>query len=456
MKKHFTYIIFFTVMLLLFSCDDAWLDVKRNKQTIIPQTLDDLSLLLTDELIMTADYISLMQISADEYYVTDARYNTLTALERNAYIWKDDIYEQQATITDWDNSYNQVLTANVILDRLTRIQKTSLNADQWNTVRGSALYIRAKAFFNLAQMFCKPYMAQSAARDPGIPLRLEPDLNIKTVRASVAETYDRILADLKESVSLLPGLPAFKTEASKAGSFGLLARCYLNMRNYEAARIHADSSLNYQNVLIDYNTLNVNTTFPFARFNAETVQFGHINPLFGTYIFTNRNFVLPELYNAYQEDDIRKKVFFHHLGDGNYSFKGTYDGSVTPFSGIATNELYLIRAECLARDGNTAGAMTTLNELLSKRYKAGTFTARVASTPDEALRTVLIERRKELLGRGLRWSDLRRLNQEPEFASTLTRTINGVTYTLPPGDPRYVFAIPEYVIRTTGIQQNSR
>ena len=68
---------------------------------------------------------------------------------------------------------------------------------------------------------------------------------------------------------------------------------------------------------------------------------------------------------------------------------------------------------------------------------------------------ILLERRKELLMRGLRWMDLKRLNMEGA-AITLTRTVNGQVYTLPPNDLRYALPIPEDVIAISGMQQNPR
>jgi hypothetical protein len=98
-----------------------------------------------------------------------------------------------------------------------------------------------------------------------------------------------------------------------------------------------------------------------------------------------------------------------------------------------------------------------LNYLLSKRYRTvPVFTPLTAATAEEALQIVLRERRKELVGRGLRWYDLRRLNKDPRFAQTLTRVVNGQTYILPPNDPRYTHLIPFEVIALTGMQQNQR
>jgi hypothetical protein len=118
--------------------------------------------------------------------------------------------------------------------------------------------------------------------------------------------------------------------------------------------------------------------------------------------------------------------------------------------------LYLIRAECYARAGNISSAMSDLNTLLKTRWVSGTYTDMTATTADEALGKVLIERRKELLMRGQRWTDLRRLNKDSRFAVTLQRVINGTTYTLPPNDLRYTLLIPYNVIQISGIQQNPR
>src|SRR5690606_21974058 len=112
------------------------------------------------------------------------------------------------------------------------------------------------------------------------------------------------------------------------------------------------------------------------------------------------------------------------------------------------------------RAGRTPEAMEHLNHLLSNRWAADHFAPLQVSGSEECLRLILEERRKELLSRGVRWSDLRRLNKDPRFAKTLVRVIdngsNPTTYTLPPNDPRYVFLIPQEVIRITGMQQNLR
>jgi hypothetical protein len=101
--------------------------------------------------------------------------------------------------------------------------------------------------------------------------------------------------------------------------------------------------------------------------------------------------------------------------------------------------------------------MTDLNRLLQTRWRIGTFTPLTSTDAGDALQQILHERRKELLFRGIRWTDLRRLDKDPQTATTLTRIVNGITYTLPPNDPRWVLPIPDYVLYfNPQMQQNIR
>ena len=62
------------------------------------------------------------------------------------------------------------------------------------------------------------------------------------------------------------------------------------------------------------------------------------------------------------------------------------------------------------------------------------------------LQEVLNERRRELIGTGLRWFDLKRLNKEPRFAKTVIHELDGEVYTLEPNGNNYVLPIPPQVL----------
>lgn len=162
------------------------------------------------------------------------------------------------------------------------------------------------------------------------------------------------------------------------------------------------------------------------------------------------------LYRSYSDSDLRKSAWFL-FKNGHLNFKGSYNGSsLYLFSGLALDEIYLNKAECQVRLGQLNEGIQTLNDLLEKRFRTGTFIPDSTSDLQEALSIVLNERRKELLMRGIRWSDLRRLNADPRTAKTLIRILNSQHYELKPNSPNYVFPIEDEVIQMSGIQQNPR
>jgi hypothetical protein len=127
-----------------------------------------------------------------------------------------------------------------------------------------------------------------------------------------------------------------------------------------------------------------------------------------------------------------------------------------PITGLATEEFYLIRAECAARAGDTAAALNDLDTLLRHRYATGTFTSVTAASPAQALDIILAERRKELPFRGTRWTDLRRLNREGR-SIPLTRILNGTIYHLSPNSNLYTLPIPPDILSfNPGMKQNPR
>ncbi|SEM33386.1 SusD family protein [bacterium A37T11] len=445
------------VLAIVFNgCEKDWLNAKRDLNAIVPTSLADMRAVLNNATSpsMADDYAGMQQSAAGEQQVTDAVFNFGAPSERNNYIWNSNIYDDNSKpVSEWDDSYRQVLNANVILEGVAKINRIPDNATEWDDVKGGALFFRAKAFYNLLQVFAAPYQAETASGKLGIPLRLGPDPGIPTTRASLSESYEQVLGDLKKAVPLLRVQPALKTDASRPAAYALLARCYLSMREYEKAGLYADSALQLFPTLMDYRevTAAADNIYPFAEMNAETILFSVLTPL-SIFDANSLNSVVPELLNLYTESDKRRSLFFRYTG----GFRGSYTGNALPFSGLASDEVYLIKAEGEARQGLNEEALVTLNHLLKYRYTSEGFVPyNIENTPD-VLSLILVERRKELAFRGRRWNDLRRLNQEPAHAVTLSRQVKGQTYTLPPNDPRYTFPIPPYIIQLTGITQNER
>jgi hypothetical protein len=439
----------------LLACNkqEEWLDVKSNRADVTPVTIKDFQSILDYPDFMNDGHPGIPLVSSDNYYVLPTTWLADASYSKNAYVWATkDFYLNVASVNDWSVPYTTVEYSNIVLDGLKKIAPTTETQQAWNNCKGSALFYRAYAFFNLVSSFSKPYNAATASTDPGIPLRLNADVNERSVRASVQETYDRITNDLKEALPLLPAVPLYQTRASTFAVNALLARVYLSMGDYVNAGLCADKALSGSYTLIDFNTLSTTVSYPMPAFpnNSETIFYAKAN----TFSLASTNAICDSvLVKSYVLNDLRKNCFY----TGVPAFKGSYVGGLGTFAGLAINEQYLIRAEAAARAGNTAAAMQDLNALLIKRWKTNTFIPLTANNATNALDQVITERRKELPFTGiLRWIDLRRLNNESRYAVTLTRIVNNQTYTLPPNDQRYVLPIPDQEIKLSGIQQNPR
>ncbi len=444
--------IILTLLLLNTGCK-KFLDEKPRSSYAIPQKVSDLQALLDFYPTMNQADACGGEVSSNDYYLTDAHWTGLSSdYYRRMYIWdKVNLFTPQSN--DWYSLYLTVYTSNTVLDELENLHAEYGNT-AWNNVKGQALVFRAKSFLQVASVWTLAYDPNTAQSDLGIPLRLNSNFNEASVRSSLQETYDRIILDLKTAIPLLPVKAVSVMRPSKPAAYGLLARTYFDMRKYKEAGLYADSCLQLNNKLLDFNTLLATATYPIAQLNDEVIMDGYMNT--PAPIGASRAKIDLNLYNSYSADDLRKSIFFKDNGNGSYAFKGSYEGSGILFSGISTDEMYLIRGECYARQSDVAKAMDDLNALMVKRWnKNKTYTPYTAGSGAAALQIILTERRKELLMRGLRWIDIKRLNKEGANIM-MTRTVNGTTYTMQPNDLRYALPIPDDVISLSGVQQNLR
>ncbi len=452
--KYFPYT-FFGIIALFASCKKDFLNTVPDKSLLIPTTLSDFQAILDNTGVMNlSPEIGL--IASDDFYTTsDGLQGLYTQTEKNSYFWATNVYQGES-VADWNTPYQQVFYCNVVLEGLNNLKTNDQTA--YNRIKGSALFYRGMAFFNLSQVFAGPYIQNSTGTTLGIPIRTSSDINQNVGRSTLQETYNQIVADVHSSISLLPMQASYKSRPNKAAAYGLLARIYLSMSSYEKAGAYADSSLILNNKLNNYKQYNPTDYRPFPLAlpnNNDEIDFD-TSLLPYSFDESALTFIDTTLFSSYANNDLRKSLYFLNNGQGQENFQGSYSGTYFLFNGIATDEMYLIRAECNARAGNLKSALDDLNTLLITRFNPGTYTAFAATDQNQVLGKILSERRKELIARGLRWSDLRRLNQDPRFQVTITRVLSGQTYTLLPNDKKYVFPIPDDEIHESGIQQNPR
>jgi len=445
-------LLFILFLLGCVACSESFLDIKPDKKLVVPSTLDDLQAMLDYFDVHNSNTPGMGELSSDDYYILYDRWNTLTSpYMKNGYIWAKEIWEGSTAI-DWNNRYQQIFYANYVLEGLEKTNKTD-NPDDYDRLKGTALFYRAYANYQLAQEFCAPYDKSASNNGYGIPLRLTSDLNVHTNRATVKETYERIVTDLLEAFNLLSDNDPYKTRPVKVAASALLSRVYLTMQEYDKALTYAETTLSADYKLINFNSLKTSAAYPMERYNSEVIFHSQMTQY--TPLSSSRLIMDSTLFRSYTGNDLRKTAWFKSAS-GNYTFKGSYCGSQQTFNGLAVDECYLTKAECLARSGSVTEAVNTLNKLLITRYKTGNYTPLSVTNQQEALTIILRERRKELLFRGIRWTDLRRLNLDASTATTIYRKLNGTVYKLEPNSGNYILPIADDVIRLSNIPQNIR
>src|SRR6185437_4216022 len=193
------------LMLLMFgqACRKQFLDAKPSTTLLVPTTLTDFQVLL-DNIGVFGLVPTLGEASADNYFFPFQTWQSLYTREHNAFVWASDIFEGQGGQLDWNTPYQQVFYANVVFDGLSNIKYNPDSIAEWKTVEGSAHFLRAFAYYNLAQVFAPQYDSTTASSMQGLPLRWHSEITL-SARSKLSETYDQILHDLDSAEMYLQG-----------------------------------------------------------------------------------------------------------------------------------------------------------------------------------------------------------------------------------------------------------
>ncbi len=456
MKQTFQLSVRVIGIVLILSCN-KFLDEKADKSLNTPSTINDAQALLDDGQRMNETVTpGYGENAADDYFLPATTYAGLTKSNQQFYLWDSTFVQPQGT-NDWSKSYLPIYNSNLALEILNKQIPNATNIMVWKNAMGSALFFRSFFMFKLLQDYAKAYDISTAGKDPGIVLRLSSDFNIPSVRSSVEDCYRQIIIDAQSSSAYLPELPQHVYRPSKAAAFGLLAQIYLSMHSYDSSARYADSCLTIKKELMDLNgdgdiNGSLSANMPFKTFNKEILFYTEMYKIISL-ATPLRGRIDTTLYNSYSSSDLRKTAYFK-VTNGYPQFKGFYaSSSNTFFTGIAVDEIMLIAAESNLRIGKTEKAIDFLNTFLSHRINKNAFVPIKDVSGLHLMDTVLNERRKELLMRGVRWAEIKRLNKEG-YKIIPTRIVDGKKYILPPNSPYYALPIPKDLIDLTGMEQN--
>ena len=382
-------------------------------------------------------WIHLLDDDVEEFAVgeeTDATRNWIRRNTLAAHRWQPVPFldKDGLPMTDynWPTTYRRIAVINSILEQLGDMDDAGEPGEALR-VEGEARFMRAFYYFWLVNLYAQPYAAASAGEEPGVPLKLSPDVEDDGFgRASVEEVYRQVREDLERAVVCLRGqTPERPIRASVEAAHLLLSRVALYCEDYEGAVAHADSVIQSGRFsLLDLNGWDEEAGFTWEA-SPETVftQGGYIMGMIHTddYVTVSKDkpranayTTSADLLDAYEGEDLRRGVFFlaPHFDKGKWRCLKSRSTTaiISDYMLMRYPEAYLNKAEAQAIAGDEAGAKATLQELRAKRFPAGQLPD-IAATGAELVNFVRDERRRELCFEGHRWFDLRRYAVNSRF-----------------------------------------
>ncbi len=317
----------------------------------------------------------------------------------------------------WNAMYKIISNANVVI---ANIENVSGDEDEKGEIKGQALALRARCYFNLVRFYQHTYII--AKSHPGVPLYLEPSVE-PLARATVEEVYQQIVSDLKEAEGLLANYsrPTKEYYNKDVVNF-LLANVYLTMNNWSEGQKYANkirtsySLMSMDDYKAGFSTMNkewvlgyVQTAQDYWWYDSHACwfDFGQNNAPWQAEMFIPVNYFVETI----MKDDPRNLTIPNPLYEGKYAatkFLELRDaGPYGDLFDMRAAEMYLVEAECAARAGDVATAKSVLNQLQQERGAAVT----TATTQADLINAVLLERRKEMWGEGLDFFDILRLQK---------------------------------------------
>lgn len=481
------------------------------------ETVEQLDAVLASYAFYPVNYFEEMpdMLYASDDFRIDPTVQTAKKNGYSIFVLNYGLWNSENTVGDrystWNSEYKKAYYANLCLDN---VDKVSGSEEAKAVVRADAHFMRAYCYFQIALAHTLYYDGNNGD-ELGIALKSSTSFEEDIHRSTLAETWDFIDKDLQEALKVTKPFvsssqPERNWRASTVGVRSFAARYYLYRNDMANAKKYAQmvldeykdmknlndpkdmafgSSSSWKYFLRDNGDLDsIIVRYPNTRQQLVTYfeMEPNMNALLGwkglTYAKaimepTSATLLSDDLINTYKTDvpggdpvnDLRYN-FFVIQGYGltvstegsaarnqPVSMKSLYPSYVNflgdLLSGPTTAEMYLILAECAAREGNAQEAMNYVNTVRKNRIAKAVYTDLTASNADDALKKVLQERRREMPF-SIRWYDMKRLNAyDPANKVTVTRkfypytstsvSVNDpiVTYTLEPGSRHYAIPI---------------
>jgi hypothetical protein len=338
----------------------------------------------------------------------------------------------------WEQSYNSIGNINNLLDNL-ESHKSVFTGNNFNTIMGEALGLRAFLHFELLRLFA-PSPAVAGLNVPAIPYltRFSP---YAVPASTIGSVLDACITDLKISENLLNESDLNTSHFTIWATRGLLARVYLYKGDLTNASLYAKGLINSGRFPLAAN----NSDLMFTKehlFSLSTFQTDILNS-YKTVLntskplgFTTANQTALFVTGSGATGDWRKAFVDPLTGvalGNTISPRKFYGNTNTTTPLIRVTEMYYIAAECAGSNNDMAQATDLLDSVRWHRNVNKDLTPTISS--DSLTTEIRKEYQKEFLGEGQMFFYYKRKNLP--FAS--------LPFTKVPVDAgaSYVFTKPE-------------
>ena len=426
---------FFTLIIGLTSCDD-YLEVQPVGQ-VIPKSVEDYRSFLTSAYSITNLGKILTSYRSDELRLNP----NASGIEQyeDIFIWNDRNASPLTRAFPYASFYTIIFYCNHIIENQNNIEGDQNSIDQ---LVGEAYALRAMQYFELVNLYAKPYDKNATNEEPAVPIVTEYDAEKAYPKKSLEDVYTQILTDLEEAQALVKVIQqgeGLNYRFSKIAVLAFRARVALYQQDWEEAIAFSKEALS---IKADIQNLNDNASLMPSEYNSveSILALENVADL----DLVTKSSISDDLIAAYDpESDLRFALYYEQYNDGRYHSKKSAQNKFKV--SYRTSELYFIIAESLAHLNQTDSAKETLLGFAENRYTPSGFSVYqdfINTLDNESLLTeILKERRREFAIEGHRWNDLRRTTQ-PE----ITKLYNGNSYTLEEGDERYTLLLPNDAI----------
>lgn len=316
----------------------------------------------------------------------------------------------------YNEPYIAIYRANTTLENL-GVAASQATRDR---IEGESKFIRAISHFEVVRYFAQPYGYTPDNSHLGVPLRIS-STPTASVRATVKEVYDQIVADLLDAERLLPEQNG--VYPTRWSAKAILSRVYFQMNDFANAYKYADEVIRSNRFPFDADfsrRFSVGGT-PEAVFKlvSDDVNTNRASALIGEF---RSDIALPNLRVSAQifslgtsNPNDRRRAWYDNVTYSpnivttKYNGKDFFDMPV-----IHITELKLTRAESAAELGtNLNVAIQDLNDIMGRAY-GGTRVVAPNTPAGVILATVREERRLELFAEGDRGQQLKRMGARGE------------------------------------------